>query len=342
MEGFPEAQDFAASMPREDFVSFQCKMEATCQSLQRQIAQVQQDFLAERHKIVVPQADHDAAIACLAAQHSSAMAELKSQHAAEAKGWEAAKRDRDSKMFRYVVRGSSDPLLNGIVPVSIFETELASVLAVMYTGEWDYAKDAQGRAIVNSDPANWPIILNWLSFGAVPDKPTASLLSECRYWQLEKLLEAMDANAADTPCTTENVTGSHHLSVNAVTVDSNKGFTVRGEIYDFAGRVPAAADLSREQPSGLNIPFVAAGRNWRMAFGQSGFSLHMLTGQPLTKSLLKIECGCSSYCFVRWCSKEYTYKMKDCYGWEEKLLMHQSMLTDEGSLPFTLTVTYRQ
>ena len=55
------------------------------------------------------------------------------------------------------------------------------------------AKDEEGRTVVNSDPANWPLILNWLSFGTVPSDPSDSLLSECNYWQLEKLLAAINA-----------------------------------------------------------------------------------------------------------------------------------------------------
>ena len=61
---------------------------------------------------------HGSAMAELKSQHDTAMARLKSQHGREAKDWKAAvaRRDIDSKLFKYVVRGSSDPLLRGIVP----------------------------------------------------------------------------------------------------------------------------------------------------------------------------------------------------------------------------------
>ena len=53
-----------------------------------------------------------------------------------------------------------------------------------YNGEWAYAMDEKGRALINSDPANWPYIVNWLSFGPVPPSPTpgavfVSWMSSC-------------------------------------------------------------------------------------------------------------------------------------------------------------------
>ena len=258
-----------ASIAREAEAAFKRENEAACQKLQQQNAQLQQGLDEERSKGAAAKASHDKAIADLAAQHGSAMAELKSQHAAEAKDWEAAlaRRDRDSKLFRYVIRGSSDALLSGLVPLSIFQAEPNSALATLYNGAWDYAKDAEGRAVVNSDPDNWPIILNWLSFGTVPNKPTASLLSECKFWQLDKMLAAIDANAAPPPGVVQAVNGSHHLTVVAVSVDGNCGFTVRGEINHFPTRVSAASKTSSE----LRIPFAAAGRDWVLRFGHDSF-----------------------------------------------------------------------
>ncbi len=104
-----------------------------------------------------------------------------------------------SKLFKFSVRGCcATSGLSGSVPHSIFLAEPASALAQAYSGQWDYAKDEEGRAVVNSDPDNWPIILNWLSFGTVPTNPTESLLSECRYWHLDRLLAAIDARSSSS------------------------------------------------------------------------------------------------------------------------------------------------
>ena len=101
----------------------------------------------------------------------------------------------DSKLFRYSVRGGEGPQLSGCVPRQIFQAEPNSALAHIYSGKWEYATDGNGRAIVNSNPAHWPIIVDWLSFGTVPANPPDGLVSECRYWQLEGLLKALDGQA---------------------------------------------------------------------------------------------------------------------------------------------------
>ena len=104
-------------------------------------------------------------------------------------------RGHDSKMFSFSVRGCSGPQLSGCLPKEIFQAEPNSALANMYNGNWECAKDSKGRAIVNSSPINWPIIVDWLSFGTIPCNPPDGLVSECRYWQLEGLLRALDAQA---------------------------------------------------------------------------------------------------------------------------------------------------
>lgn len=119
---------------------------------------------------------------------------MQAEHAADRAAWETmlAHRDADAKQFLYTVRGSELPGLSGSIPHQVFEAEPESALALMYNGRWEYYKDNQGRAIVNSSPAHWPLILNWLSFGTIPDHPTAETLSECSYWQLTNLLEAIE------------------------------------------------------------------------------------------------------------------------------------------------------
>lgn len=99
-----------------------------------------------------------------------------------------ARRNKDSKQFTYTVRGHTTPALSGSIPHSIFEAEPGSALNAIYNGEWAYAKDDQGRAYINSNPAHWPLILDWLSFGSVPTHPSESFIAECQYWQLHNLL----------------------------------------------------------------------------------------------------------------------------------------------------------
>ena len=94
----------------------------------------------------------------------------------------------------------------------------------MTSGEWQCAPHDQG-ALVNSDPLHWPLILNWLSFGAVPDASSVSsaFLTECRYWQLDRLLEQLEA--AEPPATPAAVLGS---SVMTMTEAGLHNFSLRG------------------------------------------------------------------------------------------------------------------
>ena len=77
-----------------------------------------------------------------------------------------ARRRSDSNQFKFVVRGGKGDSASGSVPRDFFQPEPDSALARMYGGEWTFATDEEGRALVNSNPTQWPMILDWLSFGA--------------------------------------------------------------------------------------------------------------------------------------------------------------------------------
>ena len=330
---------FVASIAREALAACQWEKEASSQHWQQKYAQLQQDFQAGRNKDAAAKADHDAAINCLAAQHCSAMADLKSQHAAEAREWESVRCDRDSKMFRYAVRGSSDPRLQGIVPLSILQAEPNSVMATMYNGERDFAKDPEGRIIVNSDPGNWPFILNWLSFGTVPTKPTDSLLSECKYWQLDSMLAAIAAKPASTSGMKPAVEDKYQLTVAGVMLDGSHGFRVTVKIKQFTTQVCG------DRHTGLTIPFAAASRDWKMDSLPSAFMLSMLTGPTLTSILLQLECETSypsSWTVVKSSEEEQVFITNGACVLKNGLveqLMRPRMLTGEGSSVSSLALT---
>lgn len=64
-----------------------------------------------------------------------------------------------SKQFRFVIRGYKGNQASGSVPMRIFDAEPDSALAQAYGGQWSHDWDAEGRAVVNSNPAHWPMIL---------------------------------------------------------------------------------------------------------------------------------------------------------------------------------------
>lgn len=138
-------------------------------SIQQQLSEALSPYGEEHQKRLDLQAQHDALIVQQEALQN--------------------RRATDGATFDYRVRGSQQ---TGSVPRHIFDREPDSALARMYNSEWEYAKDESGRANVNSNPAHWEIILDWLSFGTVPSKPSSELLSECRFWQLHQLLSRIE------------------------------------------------------------------------------------------------------------------------------------------------------
>lgn len=157
------------------------------------------------------------------------------------------------------------------------------MLARMYNGEWEYAKDNRGRALVNSDHHHWPLILNWLSFGAAPDPSCVSpaFLAECRYWQLDKLLEQLDAAKPSTTHAVAHVetrkltkNGFHDFTLSSLDGDQQRGFILEGHFCNF---------LERREAASVRIDFEAYGSEWRCSFrlstGRLAFSL--LRGPPV-------------------------------------------------------------
>ena len=217
------------------------------------------------------------------AQHEGHLQHLRDQHLAamEEAGHMSARRSSETDQFTYCVRGSEAQHMQGSVPRSIFGAEPDSVLARMYNGEWEHAKDSQGRALVNSDPLHWPLILNWLSFGAVPDLSYVSpaFLAECRYWQLDKLLEQLDAAKASTApeatgIETKMIMRDGHHKFTLRGIDANRGFTLQGHFCNF---------LERRAAGSVRLKFEAYGSQWQFGFRATDgrLVLSVLRGPPV-------------------------------------------------------------
>ena len=327
------------------------KAEEAIQQLQQKEAQLQQvtELFRESQaefdkKLAAAKVDHESAIASMIDQQTTAIAELKSQHAAEAKRWEdaTARLEGDSNDFKYSVRGCTGPLLSGLVPRSIFGAEPESALTHMYNGKWEYPRDEQGRAVVNSDPGHWPLILNWLSFGAVPSNPSDGLIAECRYWQLEGLLAAMQSDPSSIPSITQAADDSHHLNITPFTADGHTGFKVNGKIHHIPKRLAKAVT----EASSFSLPFSAIGRDWCFTISQAGFFLTMLTELSITKALWEMRLGSGSCTISQSCSEERLIQAGRGWGWLSTAgvvasIVHPRMLSIEGSIELEFTVTIK-
>ncbi len=210
----------------------------------------------------------------LTRQHAAAMAEAADM---------SARRTSDTKQFAFVVRGSH----GGSVPCQIFEAEPDSVLNRMYNGEWQYAVDDTGHAMVNSNPTHWPLILDWLSFGSLPSQPTREFLAECEYWQLQRLLAALDAReqAADAKKGIFKVKGQHSFKVDSLPVG---GFSLKGCFSNFQGRYRAGEVCE--------VRFSAWGQSWTFSVSCDSCSLNHDGPELLIPSLyLELVVGPSTH-----------------------------------------------
>ncbi len=329
--------------------------EAAVESLQHENAKLSQElqhFKALETELSVAKSElaksssaHCNAISALTSQHDAAMAIIRSEHDSDARGWEAAlaRHRSTSDLFKYVVRGCPAPMLTGSVPHSIFQAEPDSALAQTYNGAWDYAKDEQGRAVVNSNPEHWPIILDWLSFGTVPSSPSDGLIAECRYWQLDRLLAAIKAAKDSSSKDLLPAPTSHDLEVLPALKDGHAGFSVQGLIYHFPKRLSAAVDKSHL----IRIPFTAAGRDWLLDLCQKSFHLSLSSGPPLTKAWWRVEIGSGEGAVIKLSTAERVFEAKKSWGWDwlpasnVQKLMHPGMLTIEGSLKIAMTLTFK-
>ncbi len=265
---------------------------------------------------------------------------------------EVAQHVSDNKLLSYSVRGSDAPYLSGCVPRKIFQAEPESALARMYAGSWKYPADDKGRAIINSNPAHWPIILEWLSFGTVPADPPSSLVSECQYWQLDGLLAAL-AKQAVPPTSADTQT----LQVERKEFEYNKYsgrdnssrsnakcvvLTAQVDIADFPKRLTAVMESSTD----MNLPFQAGGRNFSLNVSKLGSWICIKDGRPLTLANWKFSWGCYETKVKRVMTGLTLEKeVLVGYAWKDNELdelMHPSLVTADGDMHVKIALIFEQ
>lgn len=96
----------------------------------------------------------------------------------------------DRERFRYVLALTGQ---EGSIPRSVLASDPDSHLCKMYGGEWDYARDAEGRALITCHPQRWAAIVEYLATGAVPAERDPALLAQARYWNLQGLVDGLEA-----------------------------------------------------------------------------------------------------------------------------------------------------
>lgn len=204
-----------------------------------------------------------------------------------------------SNQFRYVIRGHKGDQAAGSVPFQIFQAEPDSALAVACGGEWAQAVDEEGRAIVNSNPSHWPLILDWLSFGAVPDNPSSGFIAECRYWQLDRLLHAMEMKQdfGDAPARRRMSTGDGDLTINRVEKASGAiGLLLKGRVHQFAERIEAGKEVK--------IYFIAFRRQFYLLCDRHGICITRMSGPHINITSMQVSIASSPQHVEHWPSEK--------------------------------------
>ncbi|GAQ89201.1 hypothetical protein KFL_004960110 [Klebsormidium nitens] len=98
--------------------------------------------------------------------------------------------ENDRERFHYVLALNGQ---EGSLPRSVLASDPESHLYKMYGGEWDYARNAEGRAIVTCHPHRWAPIVEYLATGAIPAERDPALLAQARYWNLQGLVNGLEA-----------------------------------------------------------------------------------------------------------------------------------------------------
>ncbi|KAK9818790.1 hypothetical protein WJX74_010957 [Apatococcus lobatus] len=268
-------------------------------------------------------------------QHETAPAEsrgLPTQHA------------QDSKLLHFIIRGHDVPHLSGSIPCNIFEAEPNSVLNHTYNRDWMYATDDKGRACINSDPAHWPLILNWLSFGIVPSQPKEDFIAECKYWQLDELLAQLEQPATIREPHNTISNSTHTLSLVPVYPVHETGWTcfvLKGHIFDFVQR------SGRKELTTNGTCFKAFGIVWRLHIGAGGLEVLASDGPAYQAARVEISLGSGTGVFSITNGNIIAKPSTNHFSWVASWPVHgwervQSFpcIDFTGSLPVMLSVLF--
>ena len=327
------------------------------QSMQQQEAEHRSALSNERKREPAQaekaaQASQAAALGDVRAEFALLSESFQQEHqAAMAAASQAIKRRRkDCRQFTYAVRGSSEPHLRGSVPFAIFSAEPDSVLARMYSDDWEYAQDEEGRAIINSNPANWALILDWLSFGVVPVTPTPELIGQCRFWQLSNLLVHIDPPSEPAPAAPPasavidlmedllivQEPGSHFLTISYDSKDCKARFIAEGHIEHFT----SFQEYSHVEDVDIVMP--AFGRSWTLRIAGEG-SWRLTTNDPSHRAFsVMLTAGKGNPCTLLDIDLADAYQLEEVGVMDEvdSDLFHPPCIDARGRLFIRLTVTF--
>jgi hypothetical protein len=142
-----------------------------------------------------------------------------------------ARRRDDSDRFEYVLACNGQ---TGSIPRRVLASDPDSLLYKMYSGEWDYACDAAGRALITCHPQRWAAVLEYLATGAAPAERNPLLLEQARHWNLMGLVGALEALTPGVIVTNDSDSKGFRARGTFVSVMERLGINARILRYAFA------------------------------------------------------------------------------------------------------------
>ena len=181
-----------------------------------------------------------------------------------------------------------------------------------------------------------------------PENITNALISECRYWQLDRLLAAMEHVSKqrrfpvnDLACGTKR---EYMFDISKVDNGSSTGLRLEGRIWKFVKRLTHLTAGKKEQ-----LGFTAFGSDWQLELHQSGIFLRLLDGPEVQCRSTKISPGSGTPArqWRRSNNDQYTIKSgPGSNGWgflwnrAQHQALHPQNLEVDGLVAIEMEVTF--
>ena len=234
-----------------------------------------------------------------AAQSTELEGEAETRRTSNAGARCASERER----FEYVLAFNGEV---GSVPRSVLAADQDSLLYKMYGGDWDYARDKTGRALVTCHPQRWAAILEHLTTGAVPAEWDPQLLAQARHWNSSRLVDGLEALSPGVVVTSD---------------PGSNSFKARCTFVSVISQLAAGTDL-------MHTTFTTdRGRWWGVEVNEGGVRLWalMMPGEYEKSPIIKAP-------LLRWRvllrSKELLVTGRDEFNWDNVGYSYQQLVTD--------------
>ena len=115
----------------------------------------------------------------------------------------------------------------------------------------------------------------------MPAIPSQAFIAECKYWQLDNLLRAVELADIQGICFCKP--DNHSFELKPFHKDGRNGFRLQGRICRFIPRL--------EEANPICVPFSAYGTDWQLEVKKAGAFLVLVKGPPCKQPEVTISFG---------------------------------------------------